>query len=92
MFYITIKVNLFSFKIFCLDTEQKLCRFFVFIGTTKASQAITGAHEGGIFSICVDSEDGKLLTGGGRDRKIVQWDNSYQRTGLSKEVITGAQL
>ncbi|CAG2253432.1 unnamed protein product [Mytilus edulis] len=55
-------------------------------GVTKAGQAITGAHEGGIFSICVDPEDGTILTGGGKDRKIVQWDSSYQRTGLTKEI------
>lgn len=55
-------------------------------GTTKATQAITGAHDGGIFSICVDGEDGKLLTGGGRDRKIIQWDSNYTRTGLTKEI------
>ncbi|XP_076099427.1 echinoderm microtubule-associated protein-like 2 isoform X4 [Mytilus galloprovincialis] len=55
-------------------------------GSTKAGQAITGAHEGGIFSICVDPEDGTILTGGGKDRKIVQWDSSYQRTGLTKEI------
>lgn len=55
-------------------------------GSSKASQAIVGAHEGGIFSIFVDPEDGTLLTGGGKDRKIVQWNSSYERTGLCQEL------
>lgn len=48
------------------------------------SQAVNGAHDGGIFSICVIKE-GRLLTGG-KDRKLIEWDMAYQRTGHDHEV------
>lgn len=48
------------------------------------THAVTGAHEGGIFSICV-MKDGTLLTGG-KDRCLVQWSADYQRTGVEQEV------
>ncbi|XP_071501023.1 77 kDa echinoderm microtubule-associated protein-like isoform X1 [Diadema antillarum] len=46
-------------------------------GNTRISQAILGAHEGGIFSLCVFN-DGSFLSGGGKDRKIVLWDSDYK--------------
>ena len=45
---------------------------------------MVGAHEGGIFSICV-LKDGSLVSGG-KDRQMVQWNAEYQRTGVSHEV------
>ncbi|KAK3093743.1 hypothetical protein FSP39_019600 [Pinctada imbricata] len=53
-------------------------------GNNRISQAVTGAHEGGIFSICV-MKDGSIITGGGKDRKIVKWDASYKRQGIETE-------
>lgn len=44
-----------------------------------------GAHDGGIFSLCF-LKDGTLLSGGGKDRKIIQWDNAYKKTGQESEV------
>ena len=53
-------------------------------GNNRISQAVTGAHEGGIFSICI-MKDGTLLTGG-KDRCLVQWSSDYQRTGVEYEI------
>jgi microtubule-associated protein-like 1/2 len=54
-------------------------------GTNKISQIVTGAHTGGVFSLCF-TKDGNLLSGGGKDRKIVEWDASYAKTGRETEV------
>uniref|UniRef100_A0A1I8GES1 WD_REPEATS_REGION domain-containing protein n=1 Tax=Macrostomum lignano TaxID=282301 RepID=A0A1I8GES1_9PLAT len=48
-------------------------------GGNRISQAVTGAHEGGIFSLCVLKDDN--LVSGGKDRRLVQWDATYSRTG-----------
>ena len=50
-----------------------------FIGGNRVTYAVTGAHEGPIFSLSVLS-DGTMLSGGGKDRKVIQWDSSYQAT------------
>lgn len=39
---------------------------------------VSGAHEGGIFSLCV-LKDGTLVSGGGKDRKVLQWDHDYRK-------------
>ncbi|XP_046557934.1 echinoderm microtubule-associated protein-like 2 isoform X13 [Haliotis rubra] len=54
-------------------------------GSNRISQAINGAHEGGVFSVCV-MKDGSILSGGGKDRKVIQWDSTYKRTGLETEI------
>lgn len=43
------------------------------------------AHEGGVFSVFA-TKDGTLLSGGGKDRKIVEWDSELQKTGFEYEV------
>lgn len=53
-------------------------------GSNRVSHAINGAHDGGIFSICV-MKDGNVLSGG-KDRRIVQWDSSYKKTGNEHEI------
>jgi len=55
-----------------------------FTGTNKINQAVTGAHEGGIFSICI-LKDGSVITGG-KDRRIVQWTSGYKKSGQEIEV------
>ncbi|GCB85247.1 hypothetical protein scyTo_0025927, partial [Scyliorhinus torazame] len=35
----------------------------------------TKAHEGSIFTLCI-TRDSMLLSGGGKDRKIIQWYSS----------------
>ncbi|XP_012693858.2 echinoderm microtubule-associated protein-like 2 isoform X2 [Clupea harengus] len=47
-------------------------------GGHKISYAVTGAHEGGIFALCV-LKDGTLVSGGGKDRRVVQWDHEYHK-------------
>jgi len=54
-------------------------------GSNRISQSMLGAHEGGVFSLCV-TKDGTLLSGGGKDRKIIQWDSSFKKTGAETEV------
>ncbi|XP_062595221.1 echinoderm microtubule-associated protein-like 2 isoform X6 [Saccostrea cucullata] len=54
-------------------------------GNNRISKAIEGVHEGGIFSVCV-MKDGTLLSGGGKDRKIIQYDSSYTKTGVETEI------
>ncbi|XP_041351866.1 echinoderm microtubule-associated protein-like 2 isoform X3 [Gigantopelta aegis] len=54
-------------------------------GGNRITQAVNGAHEGGVFSVCV-MKDGTILSGGGKDRKIIQWDNAYKKTGLETEL------
>lgn len=39
---------------------------------------MSGAHEGGIFSLCV-LKDGTLVSGGGKDRKVVLWGHDYRK-------------
>ncbi|XP_063957676.1 77 kDa echinoderm microtubule-associated protein isoform X1 [Lytechinus pictus] len=48
-------------------------------GNTRISQAVLGAHEGGIFSLCV-MNDGQILSGGGKDKKVVLWTADYQQS------------
>uniref|UniRef100_A0A8C9VNH0 EMAP like 1 n=1 Tax=Scleropages formosus TaxID=113540 RepID=A0A8C9VNH0_SCLFO len=47
-------------------------------GTNRISYAIQGAHEGGIFALCM-LRNGTLVSGGGKDRKLVSWDGNYQK-------------
>jgi len=56
------------------------------VGGNKISQAVNVAHDGSIFSICV-IKDGGLLTGG-KDRRLIEWNVSYQKTGREHEVGT----
>ncbi|KAK3732810.1 hypothetical protein QZH41_017712, partial [Actinostola sp. cb2023] len=46
-------------------------------GTNHIGKAVIGAHEGAVFSLCA-LDDGGFLSGGGRDRLIVLWNESYQ--------------
>lgn len=47
-------------------------------GGNRISQQVSGAHEGGIFSLCV-LKDGTLVSGGGKDRKVVLWGYDYRK-------------
>ncbi|KAM8853183.1 echinoderm microtubule-associated protein-like 2 isoform 1-T1 [Synchiropus picturatus] len=47
-------------------------------GSNRISQVVSGAHEGGIFSVCV-LKDGTLVSGGGKDRKVVLWDHDFRK-------------
>lgn len=47
-------------------------------GGNRISQQVSGAHEGGIFSLCV-LKDGTLVSGGGKDRKVALWGYDYRK-------------
>ncbi|KAM3875617.1 echinoderm microtubule-associated protein-like 2 [Diretmus argenteus] len=47
-------------------------------GGNRISQVVSGAHEGGIFSLCV-LKDGTVVSGGGKDRRVALWDHDYSR-------------
>ncbi|KAL3872559.1 hypothetical protein ACJMK2_035781 [Sinanodonta woodiana] len=53
-------------------------------GTNKITHAIKDAHDGGVFSLC-KTKDGTILSGGGKDRKIKQWDSNYKQV-TEKEI------
>jgi hypothetical protein len=52
--------------------------FLVCSGTNRISCAVQGAHEGGIFALCM-LRDGTLVSGGGKDRKLISWNGNYQK-------------
>lgn len=37
-----------------------------------------GAHDGGVFGLCA-LRDGTLVSGGGRDRRVVLWGSDYSK-------------
>uniref|UniRef100_A0A3P9BI47 EMAP like 1 n=1 Tax=Maylandia zebra TaxID=106582 RepID=A0A3P9BI47_9CICH len=47
-------------------------------GTNRISHVIQGAHEGSIFALCM-LRNGTLVSGG-KDRRLISWDSSYQQT------------
>ena len=49
-------------------------------GSNRPGACVSGAHDGGIFAVC-QLRNGTLLSGGGKDRRIVQWTGQLQRTG-----------
>lgn len=59
--------------------------FGIQIGTYKITQAVLGVHAGGIFALAF-SKDGHLLSGGGRDSRIVQLDSTLNPTGVFIEL------
>ncbi|EOB00452.1 Echinoderm microtubule-associated protein-like 1, partial [Anas platyrhynchos] len=52
--------------------------FSLYPGTNRISHAVQGAHEGGIFALCM-LRDGTLVSGGGKDRKLISWNGNYQK-------------
>jgi len=54
-------------------------------GYNAVTKAIRKIHDGPIFSICV-LKDGGVITGGGKDRKLVLLDASYKRSGVEAEL------
>lgn len=54
-------------------------------GSNRPSRTIFNAHEAGVFTICT-LKDGTYLTGGGKDRRIVEWDQKFNPTGREAKV------
>ncbi|KAJ8309286.1 hypothetical protein KUTeg_014160 [Tegillarca granosa] len=57
-------------------------------GSFKITKSATGAHEAGVFFVYM-MNDGTILSGGGKDRRIIQWDDSLKPTGAQGEVPEG---
>ncbi|KAM5129260.1 echinoderm microtubule-associated protein-like 1 isoform 2-T2 [Mantella aurantiaca] len=49
-------------------------------GSNRISHAVQGAHEGGIFALCMQ-RDGTLVSGG-KDRKLISWDGNYHKLSV----------
>ncbi|XP_037675866.1 echinoderm microtubule-associated protein-like 2 isoform X2 [Choloepus didactylus] len=47
-------------------------------GGNRITQAVLGAHDGGVFGLCT-LRDGTLVSGGGRDRRVVLWGFDYSK-------------
>ncbi|XP_063217797.1 echinoderm microtubule-associated protein-like 2 isoform X3 [Bacillus rossius redtenbacheri] len=54
-------------------------------GTNTISKFLRGVHEGSVFSICVMKE-GSIVTGGGKDGRLRQFDSNFNDTGLEAQV------
>lgn len=54
-------------------------------GTNTISKFVKNVHEGSVFSICVLKE-GNIITGGGKDGKLIEFDSSLQRTGAEYQI------
>ena len=54
-------------------------------GYNAVTKVIRKVHDGPIFSICV-LKDGSIITGGGRDSRIVKFDTLYRKTGLEAQL------
>lgn len=64
-----------------------LYNFVCFLtGTNNISKVARNIHEGPVFSICVLKE-GSIITGGGKDGKLIQFDTSMHPTGYEAQVI-----
>lgn len=60
------------------DAVLVMVVFLMCLGTNRISYAVQGAHEGGIFALCM-LRDGTLVSGGGKDRKLISWNGNYQK-------------
>lgn len=47
-------------------------------GGNRITQTVPGAHDGGVFGLCA-LRDGTLVSGGGRDRRVVFWGPDYSK-------------
>ena len=54
-------------------------------GYNAVTKAMWRVHEGPIFSICV-LKDGSIVTGGGKDGRVVMYDSNYSPTGAEAQL------
>ncbi|XP_075233880.1 echinoderm microtubule-associated protein-like 2 isoform X2 [Lycorma delicatula] len=54
-------------------------------GTNTIARFVRGVHEGSVFSICVLKE-GSIVTGGGKDGRLIQFDSELQPTGFEAQI------
>ncbi|KAH8855200.1 Echinoderm microtubule-associated protein-like 1 [Schistosoma japonicum] len=55
------------------------------VRTNTVNQICQGVHEGGIFSLCL-TNNGHLISGGGKDRRLVFFDAALNPTGQIQEL------
>lgn len=53
--------------------------------SNRIVRTIHNAHDGSIFDICT-LKDGKIVSGGGKDKRIIEWDSNMNRTGREAKV------
>lgn len=51
------------------------------------AKLVRGVHDGPVFSVCALKE-GSIVSGGGKDRRIVQLDSQLNATGIERQVRT----
>jgi len=54
-------------------------------GFNAVTKALRKVHDGPIFAICV-LKDGSIVTGGGKDRRLVLFDASYRKCGSEAQL------
>ena len=54
-------------------------------GYNAVTKVMRKIHDGPIFSICV-LKDGSIVTGGGKDSRIVKFDTMYRKVGLEAQL------
>ena len=54
-------------------------------GYNAVTKSLKKVHFGPVFAICV-LKDGGILTGGGKDGKLVHFDANYKKTDLETEI------
>lgn len=62
------------------NSSQSNCFIFTFLGTNTISRLVKNVHEGSIFALCV-LKDGNIVTGGGKDGRILYFDSMLNPTG-----------
>jgi len=63
------------------STDQTFCA----AGTNNITKVARNVHEGSVFSICA-LKDGSVITGGGKDGKLIKFDASMHPTGYEAQV------
>ncbi|CAH1124195.1 unnamed protein product [Ceutorhynchus assimilis] len=54
-------------------------------GTNTLWKMIKSVHDGGVFSICV-LKDGSVVTGGGKDSRVVQFDYNLSKSNVISQI------
>ena len=67
-------------------TGDSNCNVFIWVrGYNAVTKVMRKVHDGPIFSICV-LKDGSIITGGGKDSRIVKFDTLYRKTKMEAQL------
>ena len=62
------------------------CNVFIWVrGYNAVTKVMRKVHDGPIFSIC-DLKDCSIITGGGKDSRIVRFDTLYRKTKMEAQL------